>query len=92
MTKRSVNEASIVALRDNAMAMLMQGIWHNVGLTTLDKTPAPGGQPQRLHRGARDGARHAGRPFVPRPRLGFASRLPVMWIEITEAGREAIAG
>jgi hypothetical protein len=33
MTTRSVNEASIVALRDNAMAMLKQGVWHNVGTT-----------------------------------------------------------
>jgi hypothetical protein len=31
MTMRSVNEASIVALRDNAMAMLKQGSWHDGG-------------------------------------------------------------
>ena len=31
MTTRSVNEASIVALRDNAMAMLKQGAWHDDG-------------------------------------------------------------
>jgi hypothetical protein len=31
MTTRSVNEASIVALRDNAMAMLKQGGWHDDG-------------------------------------------------------------
>jgi hypothetical protein len=28
---RSVNETSIVALRDNAMAMLKQGAWHDDG-------------------------------------------------------------
>ena len=31
MTTRSVNETSIVALRDNAMAMLKQGAWHDDG-------------------------------------------------------------
>jgi hypothetical protein len=31
MTTRSVNEASIVALRDKAMAMLKQGAWHDDG-------------------------------------------------------------
>jgi hypothetical protein len=31
MTTRSVDEASIVALRDNAMAMLKQGSWHDDG-------------------------------------------------------------
>ena len=31
MTTRSVNETSIVALRDNAMAMLKQGGWHDDG-------------------------------------------------------------
>jgi hypothetical protein len=31
MTMRSVNEASILALRDNATAMLKQGAWHDDG-------------------------------------------------------------
>jgi hypothetical protein len=31
MTTRSVNEALIVALRDNAMAILKQGAWHDDG-------------------------------------------------------------
>jgi hypothetical protein len=31
MTTRSVNETSIVAVRDNAMAMLKQGAWHDDG-------------------------------------------------------------
>jgi hypothetical protein len=31
MTTRSVNETSIGALRDNAMAMLKQGGWHDDG-------------------------------------------------------------
>jgi hypothetical protein len=31
MTTRSVNETSIGALRDNAMAMLKQGAWHDDG-------------------------------------------------------------
>jgi hypothetical protein len=31
MTTRSVNETSTVALRDNAMAMLKQGGWHDDG-------------------------------------------------------------
>ena len=31
MTTGSVNEASIVALRDNAMAMLKQGAWYDDG-------------------------------------------------------------
>jgi hypothetical protein len=31
MSTRSVNEASIIPLRDNAMAMLKQGAWHDDG-------------------------------------------------------------
>jgi hypothetical protein len=31
MTTRSVNEASTVTLRDNAMAMLKLGVWHDDG-------------------------------------------------------------
>jgi hypothetical protein len=31
MTTRSITEAAIIALRDNAMAMLEQGAWHDDG-------------------------------------------------------------
>jgi hypothetical protein len=81
MTTRSVNEASIVALRDNALAMLKRGVWHNVGLTTLDKTRlAPG---ETSGAAAKDTRRQCLGHHQTLSRIGGPKRRPFFWNERT---------